>query len=769
MTASPSPKPTQPIQPGPFHLLALHLTISFLTAIAMAGGDMLTNLYHEGHQLDFPHQFIPPALAMGVLGFVATLALGPIVLQVVRIRASEAWPARISIALTLSALFAGLQWAEATPAFYTELSRNLTGPNLAVAALGHLVLTLRRPAHAASRGWLVGSTALCYLAGMLNLAAWFYMGYAELLLGTQGADLFSRFVQVFGSIVLASGLLLIAPLLAGARSPGPRTSAAFRILVAPLPYIIVALAASLWLREYGDSRRITPTLRTCLRLLPLLAAAAILSAVAFRGLRSLLVPALLSIGMLAVSSLYLFQHDLLGAFGLGDARRDPAAPRHIILLTVDTLRTDALEPYGGTEIETPSLRSLAADSLVFEQPVSAAPWTLPSFASILTGLAPGVFGHIEPISKIGTQVETLAERLTAAGFLTGAVGSNPFLRPRHGLDQGFQTHEFYPADRRAKTLGARVIDTLDPEFFRTDPDSEQLARRGIRWLERHASRDFFFWFHFYDPHAPWGPPAPFRPRGAPSPGIREPWDRTQAVRSGEDSLSEEQKLWIRALYYQEVRYVDYCIGLITGALRKLGIYEDALIVFTSDHGEEFWDHGRLEHGHTLYQELIHVPLMIKMPGQSRMGRITQPVSTVSIAPTILEMSGVAFDPEFMSAPSLVPLIKDTGTTFSASPLFSENTFQIDRIHGSSVRVGDLKLITGVDEIGEELYDLHSDPEELADLTSTREADVGEGVRKLQEYRERNAVLRSSHGIESLGESDLPPEAIERLRDLGYLQ
>src|SRR5690606_31925293 len=155
----------------------------------------------------------------------------------------------------------------------------------------------------------------------------------------------------------------------------------------------------------------------------------------------------------------------------------------------------------------------AEDSLVFEDALSSAPWTLPSFSAILTGLSPGVFGKILPVSKIGKEVETLAERFASAGYFTGAVGLNPLLRPRQGLDQGFITHEMYPLDRRSKTLGARLIDFIDPDYFRTDPNSAQLTRRGIAWLNTHHKKDFFFWFHFYDPHAPWGPPEPFRPEG----------------------------------------------------------------------------------------------------------------------------------------------------------------------------------------------------------------------------------------------------------------
>jgi arylsulfatase A-like enzyme len=242
------------------------------------------------------------------------------------------------------------------------------------------------------------------------------------------------------------------------------------------------------------------------------------------------------------------------------------------------------------------------------------------------------------------------------------------------------------------------------------------------------------------------------------------------IKNGVYDPRPDEREWIQKLYLGEVRYVDAMFGELMERLRELGVYDDALIIFSSDHGEEFWDHGDYGHGQSLFHELIQVPLMIKTPGGSRTGRVEAPVWTVSLAPTILDFAGVGYGAEEFSAPSLAPLLRDANEGVRPGPIYSETAPEAEARHRWGVRFDSYEYMqSAAGRTEDELYDLERDPKQMNDVSSSATLATGRGHALLSDYHEHNGELRMRHEIELRGEIELPEEEMNRLRKLGYIQ
>jgi choline-sulfatase len=228
---------------------------------------------------------------------------------------------------------------------------------------------------------------------------------------------------------------------------------------------------------------------------------------------------------------------------------------------------------------------------------------------------------------------------------------------------------------------------------------------------------------------------------------------------------------VRGLYDGEVRHVDANIGRVIARLKSLGIYDQTLIVFTSDHGEEFWEHGRFEHGHSVYEELLHVPLLVKLPGSSRTARVARPVTTTSVTPTMLDLCGIPFDADALSARSLRPALQRASGGATApdqcDPLVSTGCAYYE--NQVAIRVGDLKYIRRLLSGREELYDLSADPGERISLMANRPDAIEECSRLLDRHRARCAELRERYGIARQADADLSEALLQDLRSLGYAE
>src|SRR2546425_9795091 len=272
----------------------------------------------------------------------------------------------------------------------------------------------------------------------------------------------------------------------------------------------------------------------------------------------------------------------------------PGAP--VILISVDTLRADHLPAYGYSRVETPNIDTLRRDSMLFESAYSHCPLTLPSHLSMLTGLLPAEHGVRRTLGYRfdGNAHKTLARILRTHGYATGAAVSAYVLRGATGIDDSL---DFFD-DR----VGGEVEWTRDLSLLQRR--GGETARRALTWVGRVKAGPFFLFLHIYEPHFPYEPPEPFRSRYG-------------------------------ATYDGEIAASDAVVGEFLGQLKREGIYDRAMILLVSDHGEGLGDHGEQEHGILLYREVLHVPLLLKLPGSRDGGtRVGEPVGLIDIVPTI---------------------------------------------------------------------------------------------------------------------------------------
>jgi len=308
------------------------------------------------------------------------------------------------------------------------------------------------------------------------------------------------------------------------------------------------------------------------------------------------------------------------------AGQPPDAPP-VVLITVDTLRAGAVSSYNPQARSTPNIDALAADGVRFANALAPSGWTLPSMATLFTGQPPAVHGALWRDSRIPDALDTLAERMAAAGYWTAGMGCNPYLTPKHDFTQGFIEYDFYPKDTAFDdSLAARLIHQVFEPGPRSWVDSDYLTQRAVDWLDANRERQFFFWLHYLGPHVPYTPDPDLLPAEPARSGIGPQFWEAPLVRSGEKILNRAERQWLRTLYGAEAASIDRRIGTVVAKLKSLGLYDDALIVLASDHGEEFWEHGGFEHGHTLYQELLEVP-----PGRGR-GHARDPAGRDAVDP-----------------------------------------------------------------------------------------------------------------------------------------
>ncbi|MCP4201424.1 MAG: sulfatase, partial [bacterium] len=297
---------------------------------------------------------------------------------------------------------------------------------------------------------------------------------------------------------------------------------------------------------------------------------------------------------------------------------------NLLLITIDTLRADRLGSYGYDHAETPNLDRLAAEGVRFENAYSPVPLTLPTHSTLFTGQYPFTTGvRINGVHYLDEAAVTLAEQFRDRDFDTAAFVSAYVLTSKFGLDQGFDEYE-------------DSLDLGDNLFrFTSEIRADETYRRFSAWLAdwktkehsgRAKPRRFFSWIHFYDPHLPYDPPAPYAERFPESP------------------------------YDGEIAFVDYQVGKILANLEGSGLLDSTLIVVTSDHGEAFGEHVEEGHGLLTYNETLRVPLIVYAPEGLSGGRvIPDPVGIVEVAPTLAELCGL--EPGDFDGGSLVPLLE----------------------------------------------------------------------------------------------------------------
>jgi arylsulfatase len=329
-------------------------------------------------------------------------------------------------------------------------------------------------------------------------------------------------------------------------------------------------------------------------------------------------------------------HRLAGiaAFALGIACGSPEPPRGLLLVTVDTLRADALGAYGAQGGLTPRLDDLARASLVFDSAYAPAPFTYPSIAAILSGRYPGALGIQTNLSQIPPDVPTLASALAAHGFRTGAVVSSYVLRGKARLAHAFEIYDD-TLSPSAKPGG------LQERIAPATTDAALAALDRLVAAQEGGAPRFFLWVHYQDPHGPYTPPPELAQRARslePDVGRLEPLSTNHGGHGipAYQVLGDEREIGAyRAAYHGEVAYLDGEVGRLLQGLADRKLRDHTLVVFTADHGEALGEHDVFfAHGHDLTDELTHVPLFFAGPGIEA-GRRADVISLVDLYPTLL--------------------------------------------------------------------------------------------------------------------------------------
>jgi arylsulfatase A-like enzyme len=457
---------------------------------------------------------------------------------------------------------------------------------------------------------------------------------------------------------------------------------------------------------------------------------------------------------------------------------------NVLLIVSDALRADALSIYGSTN-PTPNIDALAREGVYFANAYSPAPWTLPSMVSLFTSYYPSVLDYGDLYFYIGRNHETLADFFNLKGYHCKALVGNFALNKELGIHQGF--HEYMVFNNLSpgskflygfpilgefeyevrKILGLRYF--IDTTEILTDAMTEFFNK-----AKRHKF-NWFLWVHYMDPHDPYSPPREYvsfdddkAAKVSFDPYCLAPNDRrfgglgTHELRRNV-SVSRKEKDHIRMLYLAEVRYLDDMIGKAIRELKRLNLYDNTIIVFTSDHGEEFWDHGSFYHGHSLYDELLHVPLIFRVPNLPG-GEAISDMTGLKDLKSLLEKA-VNCGLENTKGP-IFPL------RFSewrkGHYVFSEKPDRYDRSR-VAVRNSEFKLIYSFDSGTKELFDTINDPWERRDISEVNTEVTEYMVDELRRWKKENNSLKRDLRKDALVDNRARQDALRRLKALGYIQ
>jgi arylsulfatase A-like enzyme len=467
---------------------------------------------------------------------------------------------------------------------------------------------------------------------------------------------------------------------------------------------------------------------------------------------------------------------------------------NIVLIVLDTLRARSLSCYGYSRLTSPNLDAFARRATRYARCTAPAPWTLPSHASLFTGLYPTRHGAhdarledptLDGYSSLGDEFETLAEALSRLGYATASISANSaFMSSIYRLDQGFRYLEAFPAQARLRLAHIPLLERVEsrvplrwlaypwndwfPSPYRS---AEEITARAESWmLRRPAGQPYLLFVNYMDAHVPYAPRGAFRNRwGDRSRNRRFPVNdvparsRVEIVTGRRDPTSEEYE-HLRALYDGAINYLDYHVGALLRFLEAQPGGADTWVIVTADHGEALGEHHSLTHGATLYDEAIHVPLIVRYPpgvGQGP-GVETRPVQLVDILPTILDVVGVPPERRLDGAPLSRPrqqLLAEAFAGEALAGLYSpKRSREGPRREVHALMEGDLKYIETTNA-APQLYDDRTDPFEKGDLAASRPEVVARLRGALQEI-----VTRLDRPVRRVVMSR---EQRERLKALGY--
>ncbi len=437
---------------------------------------------------------------------------------------------------------------------------------------------------------------------------------------------------------------------------------------------------------------------------------------------------------------------------------------NVVFISLDTLRADRLGCYtGGTSTLTPWLDSVAAAGIKFDNAFAQIPFTLPSHLSMFTGVYPDVHGVEKKDSHLSRGLPTLTETLASAGYTSLGLVSNNWMKGEFGFNRGFNRYSKVPYGLTyAETINQRLFELLDGDFRDAGP--------------------LFIFLHYVDPHSdftkvtgntlPYYSPDEFRAHLDTDPTSREFCIRDRCAseylldlnKAGLSAPPPTLKK-ISALYDAGVRYTDMALERLFNGLGKRGVLDNAVVVITSDHGEEFWEHGQFLHDQP-YVENLHVPMLLQLPGFERSGAsVHMIVESIDLMPTILDYLELPI-PDHVQGRSLLPVIAEPETTHMTGFALGRAKLNPNLY---SLRSTDYTLISDVSSGRTELYDRRVDPRELVDVSSDHPDMVNNLAAELSVLLARNRPLTEEFPPLGGAEDVLTSEQQEQLKRLGYLQ
>jgi arylsulfatase A-like enzyme len=415
----------------------------------------------------------------------------------------------------------------------------------------------------------------------------------------------------------------------------------------------------------------------------------------------------------------------------------------VILIIIDTVRADHLGCYGYERETSPNIDAFSKECVFFKKAIAAAPWTTPAIASMFTGQYPRVLGYEAEAVVVDDKVLCLAEIFRNAGYATAGVISHIFVSSELGFDQGFDSYDEENAQGHGHISSPSVTD------------------KGIAFVDTHKGKRFFLFLHYFDPHCDYilHDQYNFFPGYDGELYSGEP---IEDLRQAAPHMTAEDRRYLNALYDSEIRFTDEHIGRLFQHLKDIGIYEDLTIVVVADHGEAFLERGDdwIGHTKTVYQELIHVPFMIRLPGESEGWSVDRNISLLDFMPTVVAASGLDVPEGYEH--DAVNLLDGSGAAgreyvFSETGRWGRQEALLD---------GDWKVIS--DQIAGtiSLFNLGSDPGELRDVSGEND----EVLRRLRaKLFELDYDLRMARSRFRVRAPKLSPEQVEKLRSLGYIR
>jgi len=422
---------------------------------------------------------------------------------------------------------------------------------------------------------------------------------------------------------------------------------------------------------------------------------------------------------------------------------NPQGP-NVILIIVDTLRADHLGCYGYNKNNSPNINRFSAESILFKNAISMAPWTTPSVASIFTSQFPASLGFSDEPVVLDEELLTIAEIFKEQNYKTEGIISHYMLATNLGFGQGFDKYN----EKNAKGHG--------------HISSPSIAQKAISFLEKNKKQKFFLFLHFFDPHYDYilHNEYNFYPTydGTLYSGLSVGDLREKAPRMSENDIK-----FIKALYDSEIKFTDNFIGNLFTKLKELGLDNNTMIIFTADHGEEFLERGDYWIGHTkkLYQEQIHVPLIIKIPDNKESIKIDDHIGLIDLMPTIVEFAGLKIPEKYLYKGEAIDL--DNKDKLKNKIIISETKRYVFL---QSVIWDGWKLILDSDMNLKELYNLNKDPSELNNVVSENDMLLKTLEKILKDW---NLSVELGKSQEKAKKPKFSEEQKQHLRSLGYIK